>query len=427
MEALRISPKTQDQSGVEDIAEMLISTGNFTYHAPDFYIYDDGHWQVLSSDDLRRLILNRLPRNGYNTAKVQTIVEIMRISCTTPEIEQDSDTIYFANGRYDVRTNEFSEYKRDDYALHTFAANYNPGASCPRWLQFLDEIFEPDDDRVEKIELMQEFFGYCLSRSTVYEKCLLALGEGSNGKSVMQEALIAIIGKRNMSSLELWQMSNNFQTGALQNKAVNISSELNPKDKFSEASFKKIVSGELLFADRKYQEPYQFRPFAKLVFSCNDLPMSSDNTYAYWRRWLILEFNRTFGLDDRDVDLKSKLTAEADGIALWSLSGLQRLRDRNRFTEPPSHNDKIKFYQIANNNVSAFADEMLEVVSGESVLFSDLYRHYVSYCNENGYRSKSKLNFKTDLMRAMPGVVFSTSVGQRVFQNIKYLSNDLPY
>lgn len=424
---LRISPKVQEQSGSEDIAEMLISTGDFIYQAPHFYMWQDERWQILTSDDLRLLILNRLPRNGYNLTKVQTIAEILRISCTILTEEPNADIIHFANGRYDLKTNEFTPYKREDYALTTFAANYSPGASCSRWLQFLDEVFAPDEDKTDKIDLLQEYFGYCLTRSTVYEKCMLLLGEGSNGKSKVLDALSAVIGRDNMSSLELWQMSNNFQTGALLNKFVNVSSELNSKDKFSESAFKKIVSGELLFADRKYMEPYQFMPFAKLVFSTNDLPMSSDNTHAYWRRWLILEFNRTFGIGERDEYLGEKLQAEADGIAQWSLSGLMRLRANRRFTEPESHGKRLKFYQIQNNNVAAYADEMLVRGNGSSIQFSDLYQSYVSYCATNGYRSKSKLNFKTELMRVLPFVVFSTSNGQRIFQNIKYLSNELPY
>ena len=41
-------------------------------------------------------------------------------------------------------------------------------------------------------------------------------------------------------------------------------------------------------------DPFVFRNDAKLIFSANALPGTSDRSYAFYRRWVIVPFEQTF-------------------------------------------------------------------------------------------------------------------------------------
>jgi putative DNA primase/helicase len=55
-----------------------------------------------------------------------------------------------------------------------------------------------------------------------------------------------------------------------------------------------------------------------LLFSANKIPSSRDRTHAFYRRWLIIPFTRTFngegGNPTPDKGLRDKLHAELPGI-----------------------------------------------------------------------------------------------------------------
>ena len=46
---------------------------------------------------------------------------------------------------------------------------YDPQADCPQWLGFLDDVLEGD---AERIQLLQEWFGYCVVHDTTLQKWL---------------------------------------------------------------------------------------------------------------------------------------------------------------------------------------------------------------------------------------------------------------
>ena len=58
-------------------------------------------------------------------------------------------------------------------------------ASAPRFEQFLDEVFQGDEDAEEKKIVICELLGYSLLTSCEFEKFVILLGNGANGKSVL--------------------------------------------------------------------------------------------------------------------------------------------------------------------------------------------------------------------------------------------------
>ena len=62
--------------------------------------------------------------------------------------------------------------------------DYEPAARCPLWLETLNQIFPSSEEGDRRIEVLQEFFGWCMVPNGLnLEKFLILVGEGANGKS----------------------------------------------------------------------------------------------------------------------------------------------------------------------------------------------------------------------------------------------------
>src|SRR5262249_22658916 len=85
-------------------------------------------------------------------------------------------------------------------SLNCLPYPYVSDADCPRWHAFLDHNLEGHEDR---IALLQEWFGYCLTVDTTQQKFLMLVGEGANGKSVICAVQEGMLGSDNCSNVPL--------------------------------------------------------------------------------------------------------------------------------------------------------------------------------------------------------------------------------
>ncbi|MGB3113622.1 MAG: phage/plasmid primase, P4 family, partial [Candidatus Omnitrophota bacterium] len=285
------------------------------------------------------------------------------------------------------------------------------------WVKTLREIFEDDS---AQIMLLQEYFGYCLTRDTDYEKSLFLFGEGANGKSVVLYVLEELIGRENCSSIPLEKFNDMHYVARLRDKLVNISLETNAKADVYDNMFKAIVTGDTIAADEKYGQPFQFKPYCKLLFSTNNMPRVKDKTEGYFRRLLVLPFNRQFTVNERDPKLKYKIAgSELDGIFLWALNGLNRLRERGYFKESTSMLAVKDEYRKENNNVIIFVDEVCVIDAHAEVKKDELYQAYHDWCFASGYKALRKIAFGRELQRQHEFVSDARSSYERRWEGIR--------
>ena len=151
------------------------------------------------------------------------------------------------------------------------------------------------------------------------------------------------VGKQNVSHPTLQELlGDRFASADLNCKLVNVFADLEADKLVNTGRFKALVSGDSIRAQRKHQQAFSFRNYAKLIFSTNKIPESMDNSYAYYRRWVILPFDRIFEGEKEDTDLISKLTTEEELSGLLNLAqkGLTKLIKEGGFKETPV--EKIK-------------------------------------------------------------------------------------
>ncbi len=382
----------------------------------NFYRYDDGYYKKLSLGEIRQLI-KKVVGIKFSSARQAEVINSMKADAVIPFKDLNSSPLLnLKNGLFDIETETLTDHTPEVRSTIRLNVSYNKNASCVKWCKAVDEILDKDQGRVS---VLQEFFGLCLTKETRYARALFMLGEGANGKSTLLNVIETILTNDNTSSIPLETLQNLHYVASLHNKLVNISIETNAKSEVYDAMFKAIVTGDLIQADKKYGHPFTFRPYCKLIYALNNMPRVNDKTLSFYRRLLILRFNKTFEGQEDNKNLKEELLAELDGIFLWLLEGLRNLRARGDFKETEEMKSEVKDYQRENNSVLVFAEERCELDPQESTSSQKLYDEFKFWCEKNGHKASSLKRFITDLRRAYPKLQSERTQFSRVLTGIR--------
>ena len=126
--------------------------------------------------------------------------------------------------------------------------------------------------------------------------------------------------------------------------------------------FKSIVGGDPIRAERKNRDAFSYTPYARLIFSANEAPPTSDNSSAFFDRWLVLPFQKRFrGSDvaERDEGILDKITTpdELSGLLNHALAGLGRLHEQRRFSTTDDMNHALERFKTDSDSVAGFIEE----------------------------------------------------------------------
>lgn len=398
---------TQEPNEVEvkncnQIAESIQKDKTLLY-CDGYYEYESGVFLPVKEDKIKKFIKVKL-KDKFTQFKANEILHSLRvdISLGCSEDLNASGMLNLKNGMFNLETLELIPHSPDFKSTIQLPVSYNPDAKCSKWLESLRGIF-PDD--IEKADILQEFFGLCLTKETKYEKALFAIGEGANGKSTVLHILQQILGKRNYSSVPLELFNNPHYTANFYNRLANISIETNAKSSVYDSLMKAVISGDTISADFKYQNVIQFNPFCKLIFALNSMPRVDDKTDAFYRRLIVVRFNRQFNEEEQNKNLKHELEAEMDGIFVWMVNGLKRLRQRGYFELSTGIKQEIDEYRKENNNVMTFIEDECNLEPNAIISKKELYNSYSEWCKANGYKSLALKKFGKELIKHFQGKI----------------------
>lgn len=378
-------------------------------HVPNdsTYLYrDKGYWETIHPEYIESVAMQRLAQDRQvKASRCTEIRRLVQLKCLIPlerKLNELNGYVNLQNGMLHFESRKIHPHKKDHFSTIQLPVKYDEKASCPRWYQFLDEVFEADPER---IRLVQEFMGYSLLPDTRYEKALLMTGEGSNGKSTLLSVWEHIIGEDNLCSVTLGNLQNEFHRVKLYGKLLNIAAEVTHTTLEQADYFKRIVTGDTIDAAHKHKPVFHFRPFTRLVFAMNRMPRIKDTSHGFYRRLLIVPFNSVFTEKEQDRQLRHKLIAEVDGIFQWALRGLDRLYDNDAFTEPQVVREALAAYQRANNPVVAFVEDCCNLDTEFATTKDTLYEAYKGYCEDYGFKPGSLSTFFRELYAQYPSLV----------------------
>lgn len=373
----------------ENFAKYLISEHYIVKIDGKLHLYQDG---VYSSEII--LLYNAMRKcipNIKKNQKSEVVDCLMDLSKNTEMAAPNM--IAFRNGIYDLETDSLKPFSPDIVITNRIPWDYNPTAYSEIADRTLNKIACDDADiRL----LLEECIGYCFYRSNVFRKAFILTGKGSNGKSTFISVLHKILGSENIAAMDLKNLGDRFAKASLFKKLANIGDDISDEFVPDPSLFKKIVSGDRIQAEFKGQDPFEFNPYVKLVFSANNIPRMKDKTGAVISRLVIIPFNAEFSEDssDFDPDIKYKLQ-EQESIEYFiriGIEGLKQILQNRRFTKSVKVQKELDEYEEYNNPVIGFFKEQ-----EEGYLFrettKDIYLKYSVYCSENGFQAESSNQF----------------------------------
>ncbi len=317
----------------------------------------------------------------------------------------------------------------DILPIRRLPVEFDPTATAPTWEEFIRTSVPP-----QFRDTLQRFAGYCLLPTKKYGRFLALLGNGNNGKSTFITILTEIFGKH-ASSISMQDIvDGKFKLAELEGKMVNIYPDLPKKKIFNTGLFKALITDELPFTvERKFKPTYQAKIMAKFIFGANQLPSVNDDSFAFFRRWLIVNFPRIFDRKTADPDLLEKLRAEKSGILNWIIAGAYALvhSPENPFEYPYTEEEIAEKYYRAESPVAAFVQDCLyegdDPQDPEARIEKDrLYSIFIKYCKNQGLPSVSLGKFTKDLKKHIPVSIMRIGTpGNRyyVYAGIKLLED----
>jgi len=381
-----------------------------------FAIYLKNNSHVIKVNGQLHIYRDGIYVNGYREIESEMISHIPNLKKTQRREVLDymelmvegrqaaeANLIAFNNGIYNVVADELRPFSADVVITNKIPWDYNPDAYSDLADNTLNKL-ACDDVTIRS--LLEECIGYCFYRRNELGKAFILTGDKSNGKSTYLSCVKVILGEINTSSLDLKELGDRFSTSMMFGKLANIGDDIG--DDFLQGSqvamFKKVVTGDRIKAERKGQDPFEFNPFIKLLFSANDIPRMKDKTGAVLRRLVIIPFNAAFSKDDPDYDpyIKYKLIQQEsmEYLIMLGIGGLKRILENQEFTKSAKVQSQLDEYEEENNPIIAFiADCGEEMIENEPT--NEVYKRYQLFCADNNMTPMSNLVFSKQINKRL--------------------------
>ena len=353
------------------------------------YVYDRGCYRP-EGEEMLAARLTELLGDDWQQKRSTETVAYLRDSAPKLLERPPLDTINVTNGLLDVRTRKLRPHTPDLLSRVQLPVAYDPKARCPKFDAFLEQV-QPDRDARQ---LLLETLGLVLVPDARWQRALMLLGPGSDGKSTFLNVATALAGDDNVSAESLHDLEGNrYRSAELFGKLANIYPDLDRRAVESSSLFKAIVAGDRITGEHKNQKPFRFRPFCQMIFSANEAPPTPSAGPAYFRRWQILPWDQT--IEEENENLTAELTTaeELSGVLNHALTGYKRLTTRRKFTQAESANDAAERFRRDVDPVAGFLHEETEADSTWQTPKSALYIAYQEWSKNSGRQSLGKQRF----------------------------------
>ena len=379
------------------------------------HIYRDGIY-ISGQTDIEAKMIKHIPQ--LNRSKRQEVMSYLDIMIRNNTPASPANMIAFRNGILDINDGSFSPFSPNTVMTNRIEWDYNPHAYSEITDKTLDKI-ACDDPNIRT--LLEEAAGFCLFRRNELGKAFILTGTGSNGKSTYLNMLKHLLGKQNISSLDLKKLDDRFSTVLLFGKLANIGDDISDEFIMDTSMFKKIVTGETIDAEQKGQPKFEFEPYVKLFFSANNIPRMGKgrDSAAILRRLVIIPFDAKFSADDPDFNphigdmLRSQESMEY--LIQLGLKGLKRVLETKKISESEKVQRELEEYEESSNPVLGFIREVESEddfkIENEPV--RDVYKRYQEYCLANNLQPMSNIEFSKQINRILNTQVIVKRIGNK--------------
>jgi len=360
-------------------------------------------------------------------AMLKLAVSEPEMATTDRELDNDPYLLGVQNGIVDLRTGRHL-FNRPDHLITRYCnAAFDEDATCPKWLRFLDQVFESD---TETIDAVQRLLGCTLLGLTDEEILVICYGHGSNGKSVFSNVVHWIMGGYSTTASSTVLISRRKDDAGPRNDIAALAgaryvsiNELQAGDRLDEQVVKMLAGREPISARFLNQEFFEFLPSFTPWLRTNHKPIVTGEDDGIWRRLVLLRFGRKFTDSEKNPHLEQELLEEKDGILMWMIDGAgQYLRDGIRMS--PRMKAELATYRKDSDLLGEYLADRTTPNPAAKANQITLYTDYTDWGKECGVRPLSKKSFTQRL--AERGFPEGKSGSNRFYAGLKLGASPTP-
>lgn len=396
----------------------------FLFSGSKNLIYKNGHWDFFDKNIVDNII-SQMAGIHINPFHLAGFLKQISADCSyyNKNFKSTQDLINLNNGILNIKTKELIQNSPDYEFMQVVNVEYNKESKCEKWIDFLNDIFDNDSERVLAL---QKIFGYILLGGRPFlQKAFVFTGSGRNGKGIVIAVLRSLLGIKSFSTVSMDNFNKSFSLVHLDGKLANIVEET-PSTVNAEV-FKNIVGGGFVTDSLKGKDQYSFRVQARLVFACNDIPKFEDKNVSILDRLFIIPFDKHYAEGvNLDPLLEEKIHDEISGILNWALDGANMVM-ASKIIEQPKISIELKDnYRRENDSAYDWFVDCCDISIDNNAVFNSvdhIYLNYRQWAEANGNGTLSKMSFSKRLqaiLKQSGREIFKDGTVFRTIESKKY-------
>ncbi|WP_225102383.1 phage/plasmid primase, P4 family [Streptomyces sp. CoH27] len=395
-------------------------------HVPGlgWFRWDGTRWQIdedetvlWAAGDLAESIATTDPRGVHSTGALQQhrrralstsgINALLMQAKSAPgmvlnasQLDADPYALCTPAGVVDLRTGRLHR-PAPNRDFHSRSTTVAPQAMpTPRWDRFLADTFGEDAEGREMTDFLHLLLGYSITGDVGAQVLPFLFGSGKNGKSVLLDVVMKLIGDYADAAPPGFLMARPFEghptdLAELHGRRVIVCNEVKPGDRFDEARVKLLTGGDRIKARRMRQDFFSFQPTHKLWLLGNHRPEVGTGGFAFWRRMRLIPFERVVS-DDRKIDNLADIlvSEEGPGILNWLVTGARRyLAGERQLSGPERVRIATTAYAETEDYTGRFLSESCRIEPAMRAEQARLYAAYKTWCQNEGAQAMSSRAF----------------------------------
>jgi P4 family phage/plasmid primase-like protien len=317
-----------------------------------------------------------------------------RVKTVVDEMNTDPWLLVVKNGTVDLRTGKLRPSRPEDNNTRCADVTYDPNAGCPEWLEHIKLVTSrrrPDGTLVADPELarfVQRWIGYTLTGSTDEQKLFFGFGKGNNGKNVLIETVLDLMGDYAIKQSPKLVLGDGNEHSTIIADLAGVRMvfiDETPKGKVNDSRLKELTGSKKIRARKIAQDSFEFKVKFKLWLAGNNKPRVTDTTEGFWRRLDLVPFDAEIPPERRVKDYGKVLQAEWSGILNWALEGLKSYLELGGVGAPNRVRDAVTEYREQENVFGQFVeDTFVAGTTGAWYPTKFLRRVYELWCADEG-------------------------------------------
>lgn len=321
------------------------------------------------------------------------------------DLDSDCFALCTPEATYDLRKGMDGAHEHSPEDFITKITSVSPSHKGEEiWQDCLNLVFQSNQELIDYVQMV---CGLASIGKVYLEALIIAYGDGRNGKSTFWNVISHVLGlySGNISADTLTvgcRRNIKPEMAEVKGKRLLIAAEMQEGARLNDSTVKQLCSTDDIFAEKKYKDPFSFKPCHTLVLYTNHLPRVSATDDGIWRRLIVIPFNAKITGKSDIKNYGEYLYDNAGGsILAWVIEGARKVIEMNySIPAPACVQDAINEYRSQNDWFSHFLEDKCEVGVTLKESSSSLYQAYRMYCMDTNEYVRSTADFYFALEKA---------------------------